>query len=772
MWVEWKRGSSVVRTPTVGGSERQLVYDFGKRALKLTSTLYKKKDKFQKKEARLTVKQSVRGKEERLGHIDFDLASYVSATTDVSESLTLSLDKSADKGARLTFRINTHWLKGAEINSDDEPSRSTNFSTVAGSNENSLNQSPNATAEGLNLDELEGDDDDDEPQQQQRGAARGGRDRVPTSDSDEEDARRRVKFNKKPQGRTGSVDVAAAAVPPKKSNLKGAAGVTSPPPTAAAAASSGSSSRGKQSSGDVDEGDDSDESDGIPLFGVTLESIMREQAEVSPELAVPLVLDVLLRGIEKLGGLGLEGLFRVAPPTKAREELRAAFERGDYRLPKDAHVPAALLKFWLAELREPLWPEKLNAAALDLGRIAPATDAAAAAEAEAAGGGDTDDSDSDVEYQRRKRAKAAAKKAAAAGADNGADAAAIQESLRALLAKVPALNARVLARLLSFLVKKVAAAPWLSKNKMSLPALAVVFAPNIVRLRAPEGAAAARRGALEDYGADVKRSVAFLQHLANNLPLVEAAARGEIKSPTSAPAAAASTAAAPKAKSPRHHTDSEDSDEESGAGAGRGARGPLQSFAAHDSDDDSDAPPPAKAAAKAPAPAAAAARKPAVADSDESDDEDQPAPARSKSGPAAAAAAAAAATASQPAPSPTNGRRGASNTSSGFNSNPNPNAPADDSDDTDEESAKRAELFKKKGGGGGGAGDSATSAGTQGIRDALFAKKKSPTAAASGSSSSKARKDATDSEADEADSDEEEYQAKVGARPRCGMEGG
>jgi len=790
--VEWKRGSSSARTPAVGGAggEKQSLYDFGKRALKLTSTFYRKKDRWQKKESVLTVKSVGRGgKEERVGVVEFDLAQYVDQSdAGVSESLTLPLQKYADKsGGRITFRLHTTWLRNAEINSDEEPSRSTN--AVSQSRESSLNQEPAGSPGTTGLDRLDAseDSDEDDAPPPKRGGRAAAAAVEHTDSEDEEDARsRKIRFNKQPQGRTGGADASGAG--PKKSNLKGGsapaanagakgangrggkgarddddedetdsdASDASPPPSkrpGASAAAAAAAAPPKRPASDEEEGEDQEEEEGgIPLFGVTLASIMSEQRDVAPELDVPLVLDVLLRGIDKLGGLALEGLFRVSPLTRAREELKQKFEQGDYRMPRDAHVAAALLKLWLGELKEPLWPEKLNGLALDLGKIEPSPSAGSAGASSPNGGNnDSEDSDSDDEYAKRKRARAAAAKKA-----SSPEAAAISDGLRALLPRVPALHLRVLSRLLSFL-SRVSSPPAVSKTKMSTQALAVVFAPNLLRLKVPDAAsislagagAQAARKAQDEYLLETKRAVNFVQHLANNVALVEAAARGELKSPSPTNASGAGAKGGKKAAAAFESEDSEAEINTSGS-----QKKPLQSFSAAAADEDSedeDEDPRRSSARSPPAAAAAAARK--QQDTDESELSDVAPPPK-------AAAVKSPPSAGGKGPSPSNRRATAA-----------AGRPADDSDDSEEEATKRSELFRKKGSPGAGATSPPAASTGDSIKDALFAKRGGGSAA-SAAAASKKRADATDSEADSADShdddndDEEDEDDAYAARQR------
>jgi hypothetical protein len=88
-------------------------YDFSSRPLKMTITMYKKKDKFLKKEYKLSVRQIIKGQDMRVGSALVDLANFCGAV-EKNESLSLRLQECSDKGATLSFKIRTAWLKNAK----------------------------------------------------------------------------------------------------------------------------------------------------------------------------------------------------------------------------------------------------------------------------------------------------------------------------------------------------------------------------------------------------------------------------------------------------------------------------------------------------------------------------------------------------------------------------------------------------------------------------------------------------------------------------------
>jgi len=97
-------------------------------------------------------------------------------------------------------------------------------------------------------------------------------------------------------------------------------------------------------------------SDHVPVFGSSLEELMHTQKMVHPVELLPLPLTSLCSAILKADGAQQEGIFRVAPSTEKVADLKRVLERADYPAlhSSDAHVPATLLKLWLAQLEEPL----------------------------------------------------------------------------------------------------------------------------------------------------------------------------------------------------------------------------------------------------------------------------------------------------------------------------------------------------------------------------------------------------------------------------------
>ncbi|KAF9164663.1 hypothetical protein DFQ27_009268 [Actinomortierella ambigua] len=94
------------------------------------------------------------------------------------------------------------------------------------------------------------------------------------------------------------------------------------------------------------------------MFGVSLEYLMGQQGEKG----LPKVLQDCISNLQR-NGLHVEGLFRRSPSSAMLKQVRAAYDRGnpvdlsEY----DIHISAVLLKLFLKELPEPIFPRELYA---------------------------------------------------------------------------------------------------------------------------------------------------------------------------------------------------------------------------------------------------------------------------------------------------------------------------------------------------------------------------------------------------------------------------
>jgi len=97
-------------------------------------------------------------------------------------------------------------------------------------------------------------------------------------------------------------------------------------------------------------------------FGCTLEQLMeKEQKDLGTNIKVPRMVTQMLLAVDRLNGKTTEGLFRIGAKTTDIQDLREQVENGDYKCAAvtSPHVPAALLKQWLRELKSPIVPFNL-----------------------------------------------------------------------------------------------------------------------------------------------------------------------------------------------------------------------------------------------------------------------------------------------------------------------------------------------------------------------------------------------------------------------------
>jgi len=102
------------------------------------------------------------------------------------------------------------------------------------------------------------------------------------------------------------------------------------------------------------------------VFRQTLQHVMDIQKKNYPDLDIPLIVQTLCKTIRQLDGPRTEGIFRVACKPEKLAELRAAYDGNKYDTKvTDPHVATGLLKEWLRELAEPVFPTQLYAACVD-----------------------------------------------------------------------------------------------------------------------------------------------------------------------------------------------------------------------------------------------------------------------------------------------------------------------------------------------------------------------------------------------------------------------
>lgn len=174
---------------------------------------------------------------------------------------------------------------------------------------------------------------------------------------------------------------------------------------------------------------ESPQTNALPVFGVSLEEILARPEEANHE--IPDFLDHIFRYLQQRA-LKAEGIFRISGDSLHIQTLKTSFDKGNYKQAlsqwKDYHSVAGLLKLFLRELPEPVFPFKLY--------------------------------DSFIATQIR--------------AEPTQQLAGMWELLREL----PIAHKRLLRRLVEFLLE---VAKYSEENKMTTSSLAIVFAPNLLR---------------------------------------------------------------------------------------------------------------------------------------------------------------------------------------------------------------------------------------------------------------------------------------------------
>lgn len=159
-------------------------------------------------------------------------------------------------------------------------------------------------------------------------------------------------------------------------------------------------------------------------------------------LELPLIVPTLLRAIYENGGMVSEGIFRISVGSEELTRIRRQLEQGDFALSAgggsgggNPHVSACLLKSWLRDLAAPVVPWSLYERCIAVGQLEPFS---------------------------------------AANADHAA-------AVRSVMTDLPPLNAKLLALLFGFLKRLGGEPNFVSRTRMNLANLSLVFSPGLVR---------------------------------------------------------------------------------------------------------------------------------------------------------------------------------------------------------------------------------------------------------------------------------------------------
>jgi len=101
-----------------------------------------------------------------------------------------------------------------------------------------------------------------------------------------------------------------------------------------------------------------------------LNAIMELQRKAYPNEELPLILTKLVECIKSLNCQLIEGIFRIPGDIDKVKKLKAKIASGDFDLSHitDPHTAASVLKLWLRELEQPLFPTELYNECLNCGQ--------------------------------------------------------------------------------------------------------------------------------------------------------------------------------------------------------------------------------------------------------------------------------------------------------------------------------------------------------------------------------------------------------------------
>jgi len=165
MCVKWTRGPRTATNQPVPGVAGTYEWPQGK-PMQIVATMYLKKQKYQSKMSKLTVKQLMGKELKSVGQCEIDLADFC-GSAEQTRPLTLKLNKCTDKKAFLVCTIKSKWLKQLQAgDTDDTASQMSGASSVDARSESAMPQQgrPHDVANLADLDgmEEEADEGDEE----------------------------------------------------------------------------------------------------------------------------------------------------------------------------------------------------------------------------------------------------------------------------------------------------------------------------------------------------------------------------------------------------------------------------------------------------------------------------------------------------------------------------------------------------------------------------------------------------------------------------------
>lgn len=101
-------------------------------------------------------------------------------------------------------------------------------------------------------------------------------------------------------------------------------------------------------------------------FGCMIEDIMSFEMQKNATVTIPRPLRALTAAVEDKGGFRTEGIFRVPGDVATIERIREEMQVGNYACAtSDPNVPAGLLKMWFRDLAEPIVPYEVFDACIE-----------------------------------------------------------------------------------------------------------------------------------------------------------------------------------------------------------------------------------------------------------------------------------------------------------------------------------------------------------------------------------------------------------------------
>lgn len=165
MCVKWTRGPRTATNQPVAGVGGNYTWpSASSKPLTIIATMYFKKNKFQEKKSKITVKQLMGKELKSVGQVELDLADFCADNSEQARPLTLKLQKCSDKKAFLVVSVKSKWIKQLQAaDADETASQMSGASSVDARSESAMPGQHAADVADLNdLDGMEEAAEDDD----------------------------------------------------------------------------------------------------------------------------------------------------------------------------------------------------------------------------------------------------------------------------------------------------------------------------------------------------------------------------------------------------------------------------------------------------------------------------------------------------------------------------------------------------------------------------------------------------------------------------------